>query len=72
MSSVVRKMVADAAKPKEIRQYVVRTKFRCITGNAKLTDAQIDKMVELLDEVSPKGVFKEFNDEIRRSLKAQK
>ena len=71
-SSVVRKMVADAAKPKEIRQYVVCTKFRGITGNVKLTDAQIDKMVELLDEVSPKGVFKEFNDEIRRSLKAQK
>ena len=27
---------------------------------------------DLLDEVSPKGVLKEFNDEIRRKLRAQK
>ena len=30
------------------------------------------KMAELLDEVSPKGAFKELNGEIRRSLKARK
>ena len=71
-SSVVRKMIEGGAKPKEIKSYVTGTKFRNITGNAELTDAQIAKMVDLLDEVSPKGVLKEFNDEIRRKLRAQK
>ena len=71
-SSVVRTMITEGAKPKEISDYVIVSKFRTITGNGKLTGAQVKKMVELLDEVSPKGVFKEFNDEIRRSLKAKK
>ena len=71
-SSVVRKMIEGGAKPKEIKNYVTGTKFRNITGNAELTYAQIAKMIDLLDEVSPKGVLKEFNDEIRRKLRAQK
>ena len=70
-SSKVRKMVEDGAKREEIREYVIGTKFHSITGNDKLTEAQIQKMVELLDDDSPKGVFKEFNDEIKRSLKAR-
>ena len=57
---------------KEVADYVAGTKFRTLTGNRNLTDAQVGKIVELLDEVSPKGVFKEFNAEIRRSLKAAK
>jgi hypothetical protein len=65
-------MIEAGAKPKEIKNYVAGTKFRNITGNAELTDAQVNKMLELLDEVSPKGVLKEFNDELRRKLKAQK
>ncbi len=68
-SSVVRKMIADGAKPEKIRLYAAGTKFRNISGNKNLTDAQIKKIAALLDEVSPKGVFKEFNDEIRKSLK---
>lgn len=71
-SSVVRKMVAEGESVEAIRLYAVGAKFRSITGNHNLTDAQVLKMVELLDEVSPKGVFKEFNDEIRKSLKAAK
>ena len=71
-SSIVRKMIDEGAKPKEISSYVVGTKFRGVTGNDKLTDPQIGKIVDLLDEVSPKGVLREFNDEIRRSLKGKK
>ncbi len=70
-SSRVRKMIEEGAELEEIRNYVVGTKFRNITGNDNLSDAQIQKMVELLDEVSPKGVFKEFNEKIKRSLKAR-
>ena len=43
-------------------------KFRTITGNGDLIDEQALKMAELLDEVSPKGVFKELNAEIRAKL----
>ena len=71
-SSIVRKMIGEGAKAKDIVRYVVGAKFRSITRNADLTDAQIQKMIDLLDEVSPKGALKEFNEEIRRSLKAQK
>ena len=71
-SSVVRGMIDAGAKQKEIAAYVAGAKFRNIAGNSKLSDAQIQKMIDLLDEVSPKGVFREFNAEIRRSLKARK
>ena len=69
-SSVSRKMIADGESVEAIRLYAVGAKFRSITGDRDLTDAQVLKTVELLDEVSPKGVFREFNDEIRKSLKA--
>lgn len=71
-SSIVRAMIANGAKQKQISAYAAGAKFRNITGNSKLTDTQVEKITGLLDEVSPKGVFKEFNDEIRRSLKAAK
>ena len=71
-SVTARKMIAEGVTQKKIAAYVIGTKFRNVTGNAKLTDEQVSLIVELLDEVSPKGVFKEFNDELRRSLKAAK
>ena len=70
-SSIVRKMVEDGESDESIRLYIAGAKFRSITGNHELTDAQVLKIVELLDEVSPKGVFKEFNDELRK-MKAGK
>jgi hypothetical protein len=71
-SSIARKMVEDGESVDAIRLYAVGSKIRGITDNHDLTDAQVLKIVELLDEVSPKGVFKEFNNEIRKSLKAAK
>ena len=68
-SSRVRKMIEAGESVDAIRLYTVGAKFRNITGNDDLTDAQILKMVELLDEVSPKGVFKEFDNEIIRGLR---
>ena len=70
-SSKVRKMVEDGESVEAIRLYAVGTKFRNVAGNPDLTDKQVLKMVELLDEVSPKGVFKQFNDELRK-MKAGK
>ena len=71
-SSVVRKMIEDDESVDNIRLYTVGTKFRNITGNKNLTDAQVLKIMDLLDEVSPKGAFREFNEEIRRSLNTRK
>ena len=67
-SSVARSMVEKKASVEEIILYVVGTKFRGITGNHKLSDEHVQKMIELLDEVSPKGVLAEFTAEIRKSL----
>ncbi|MBR2991023.1 MAG: hypothetical protein IKF51_06135 [Solobacterium sp.] len=71
-SSIVRGMIEDRKSAAKIRDYIVANKFRNIAGNDDLTNGQIDKIVELLDEVSPKGVFKELNAEIRKLLKGTK
>ena len=71
-SSTVRKMIETGAGPEEITLYAAGSKFRSITGNPNLTDNEVTKMLELLDEVSPKGVLREFNEEIRRSQSAAK
>ena len=71
-SSVVRKMIEETTTAGKVKNYVVTHKFRNITGNDKLSDKQIKKMVELLDETYPKGIFKELQAEIRRMLKANK
>lgn len=68
-SSVVEKMIAEKAAVEEICLYVVGAKFRDITKNHEMTNEQVTKIIEMLDEVSPKGVLKEFTEEIRKSLK---
>ncbi len=67
-SSVARKMIENGESVEAIRTYVAATKFRSVTGNNDLTDEQALKLAELLDEVSPKGVFRELNDAIRTEL----
>ena len=64
-SSIVRKKIADKVSADDVRLYITGTKFRTITGNSRLTDAQILKISELLDEVYPKGVFRDLNNELR-------
>ena len=71
-SSVARGMIEKKLPIEEIRLYAVGSKFRSITGNHKLSDDQVLKMAELLDEVSPKGVFKQVNDELRKKMKKTK
>ena len=71
-SSKCRKMISDGWSIEDIRLYAAGTKFRNITGNRELTDAQVLKIIELLDEVSPKGVFKEYNEELRKMRAARK
>ena len=68
-SSIVREMIAEGEGAANIRGYITGMKFRNITENRDLTDDQVQKISELLDEVSPKGVYKELNSELRKLLK---
>jgi hypothetical protein len=67
-SKIVADMVANRASVDEIRDHVVKVKLESLTGNRDLTLAQTKRIVEMLDEVSPRYVFRELNDEIIRML----
>ncbi len=71
-SSKVRDLVAEGATVAKIRLYIASHKFATITGNSQLSDKEVKKIIELLDETSPKGVFKELNEELKRMLSAAK
>lgn len=65
-SSIVRKMIRDGCSVKEVREYIVLNKFRNIASNDELTDKEVFKIVEVLDEVAEKGIFKELNEELKK------
>jgi len=67
-SKVVADMVANKASVEDIRDHVAKVKLEALTGNKSLTIDQVKLIIEMLDEVSPKHVLKEFNDEIRKLL----
>lgn len=71
-SKVVRAMTEEGESLKAVRTYIVCTKFRNVIGNRKLTEKQVLKMAELLDEVSPKSVFKMLDGELRKKGAAKK
>ena len=68
-SGQVRLMIEDHASLEEIRLQVVKAKLRSVSRNPALTDDQVQLMIELLDEISPKGVLKPLNEEIRKWLR---
>lgn len=67
-SEMVARMVGAGELEETIIDYIVGTKFRNATGNKDLTDEQVAAMAELIDEVSPKGAFKELKAKIRSML----
>ncbi len=71
-SRTVRAMVEEGKTLKPVRTYIVAAKFRTVTGNRHLTEAQALKMAELLDEVSPKSVFKALDADLRKQIAAAK
>lgn len=71
-SRIVRGMIEEGASTKKIRTYIVVSKFRTVTGNKQLTEEQALMMGQLLDEVSPKSVFKQLDAELRKSSAANK
>ena len=71
-SKTVHSMLEEGDSVKKIRTYIVSTKFRNVTGDKKLSEAQAVKMGELLDEVSPKSLFKPLDSELRKMSAGQK
>lgn len=67
-SKIVASMVVDKASEEEIRNHIIKVKLESLTNNRDLTLGQTKLIVDMLDAVSPKGVFRELNDEIRRML----
>jgi len=61
-------MVERGASLEQIRDHVVKAVFEAVTGNRTLSQAEVHRIVELLDEVSPRSVLREFTDDLRRLL----
>ena len=59
-------MIEEDASKEDIRLVIARGRFAEVTGNPNIEEARVKKMIELLDEVYPKGIFRELNEEIRK------
>jgi len=64
----VAEMVARKTTLEEIRDHVLKANFEAVTGNRSLSLAEVHRIVELLDEVSPRSVLRELNDDLRKLL----
>ncbi|MBD0336925.1 MAG: hypothetical protein ICV62_15655, partial [Cyanobacteria bacterium Co-bin13] len=71
-SKIVADRVAEQVSLDDLRDYIIRVKFETLTGNPDLTPAQMSRIVEMLDEVSPRSVFRELNDELKKMLSQAK
>jgi hypothetical protein len=67
-SKIVADMVANQVSMDELRNYIIKVKLETFTGNPNLTLSQMNRIVEMLDEVSPRSVFRELNDELKKML----
>ena len=61
-------MLQNGAPLEEIRFQTIKDRFRTVTRNPALTDAQVLLLIEILDDVSPKNVFRPLEDEIKKML----
>ena len=61
-------MIADRESVENILLYVVNHRLQTITKNRNLDDKAVAAIIDLLDEVSPRYVFRYLQDEIRKRL----
>lgn len=71
-SEVVKHMIEDNTDLHTIHDYVVGVKIRDITGNHDLTLKEVNAIVERLDAIYSKGIFKDFDEEIKKKLAVSK
>ena len=55
-----------------VLDYIIKVKCETLTGNPGLTPAQTSRILEVLDAVSPRSVFRELNDELKKMLSQAK
>ncbi len=68
-STVVRRMITNGARLEELRDHVLRARLEHLTKNRNLSDEQINLIIDTLDQVSPRHVLREFNDDLRKMLR---
>lgn len=68
-SKIVSRMVTEGATLEEIRDHVLKVKLEGLSKNRNLSQEQINLIIDTLDEVSPRHVLREFNDELRKMLR---
>jgi hypothetical protein len=64
----VAEMVARHAPLEEIRDHVVKANFEAVSGNRFLSVDEVHRILELLDDVSPRSVLRELNEDLRKML----
>jgi len=64
----VAEMVARHASLEEIRDHVVKANFEAVSGNRFLSVDEVHRILELLDDVSPRSVLRELNEDLRKML----
>ena len=64
----VTEMVARRATLEEIRDHVVKANFEAVSGNRVLGLAEVHRILELLDDVSPRSVPRDLNQDLRKIL----
>ncbi|MCX5952261.1 MAG: hypothetical protein NTZ40_01935 [Cyanobacteria bacterium] len=64
----VAEMVGRQASLEEIRDHVLKANFEAVSGNRSLSLAEVHRILELLDEVSPRSVLRDFNEDLRKML----
>lgn len=65
-------MVANRAPLEAIRAHIIKVKLETLTGNPDLSPSRMNRVVEVLDEVSPRSVFRELDDELKKMLSQAK
>lgn len=68
-SKAVSDMVANHALEEDILRFIIKSRATYLAGKKEsLTDKQVDALIETLDEIDPRGAFKETKAYIRRML----
>lgn len=68
----VQEMIAAGATLEAVRDHVVKANFEAVSGNRFLSAAEVERIVQLLDGVSPHSVLGPLEEELRRLLAAAK
>jgi len=69
-NAFVADLVARRVPLEQIRDHVVKANFEAVTGNRALTMDAVQRIVEMLDAVSPRSLLRELDDALKRMLAA--